>query len=89
VNLTFTGTSVKWVTALGPGYGQAKVKIDGQLVETVDLYAASQQWQVVKSYGGLSAGTHTLKLKVLGTKKAKSSGTAVVVDAFGGPLIVP
>jgi hypothetical protein len=89
ISLTFTGTSVNWITALGPGYGQAKVKIDGQLMETADLYAASQQWQVVKTYEGLSAGTHTLKLKVLGTKDPKSSGTKVVVDAFSGPITVP
>jgi hypothetical protein len=85
-SLTFTGDSVNWITAMGPAYGQAQVSIDGNVVDTPDLYAATQQWQVVKSYPDLGAGTHTIQIKVLGTKNAASKGKTVVMDAFSGPI---
>ncbi len=80
--LTFTGTSIDWVTATGKSYGQAEVTIDGVSQGTVDLYASTAQWQVPESYNGLSPGPHTIVVKVLGTKNPSSKGTAVVVDAF-------
>jgi hypothetical protein len=33
----------------------------------------------------LAAGSHTLKVRVKGTKNAASSGTEVIVDAFACP----
>ncbi len=78
----FTGTSVDWVTATGPKYGQAEVTIDGASMETVDLYSPTTQWRVHESYSGLSPGPHTIVVKVLGTKNPSSKGTGVVVDAF-------
>ncbi len=88
VSLTFTGTRIDWITATGPAYGKAEVWIDGVRKATVDLYAATPQWQVAKPYAGLSAGPHTIQIKVLGTKNLKSKGKAVVVDAFSGPITV-
>src|SRR5439155_17109818 len=41
--LLFTGTSIDWVTATGPAYGQAQVTIDGVSKGTVDLYTSSVQ----------------------------------------------
>jgi hypothetical protein len=86
-SLTFTGTSIDWVTALGPAYGQAQVFIDGMSCGTVDLYAPSQQWQVKKSYTVLGAGAHTIRIQVLGTKNVAATGKAVLVDAFSGPIV--
>ena len=85
-SLTFTGMSINWITAVDPNYGKAQVLIDTKVVDTVDLYAATQQWQVVKTYGGLSAGQHTIQIKVLGSKNKLSKGKTVVVDAFSGPI---
>jgi bacillopeptidase F len=79
---TFSGTSVDWITATGPGWGRAKVFIDGVDKGTVDLYAPTQTWKTVKTYAGLSSGTHTIQVKPLGTKSASSTSTKVVVDAF-------
>ncbi len=79
---SFTGTGVDWITATGPSYGKATVSIDGISKGTVDLYASSVHWQVVKSYAGLASGSHTIVVTVLGTKNASSTGTNVVVDAF-------
>ena len=66
----------------GPGWGRAQVLIDGVNKGTVDLYAAAAHWQVVKTYGGLAAGSHTIVVQVLGTKNASATSTNVGVDAF-------
>jgi hypothetical protein len=81
-SLTFTGTSVDWITATGPGWGKAEVYIDGIDKGTVDLYATTIKYQTVKPYSGLAAGTHTITVKSLGTKNAAANSAAVNVDAF-------
>lgn len=78
----FTGTGVDWVTTTGPGWGKAEVYVDGVDKGTVDLYASAAHWQTVKTYGGLAAGSHTIKIKVLGAKNALAKATTVAVDAF-------
>jgi N-acetylneuraminic acid mutarotase len=80
--LTFSGTSVQWITATGPAYGEAEVIIDSVNKGTVDLYSPSVHWQVAETYAGLLSGTHTIVVKVLGIKNASSTGTKVVIDAF-------
>jgi hypothetical protein len=82
-SLRFTGTGVDWITYTGPGWGQAEVLIDGVSRGTVDLYASNAQAQSALAYRGLSAGSHTIVIKVLGTKNpAATSTTAVPIDAF-------
>jgi hypothetical protein len=81
-SLTFTGTSVTWVTAAGPSAGMAGVMIDGVSKGTIDLYAPVVQWQLAESYAGLASGSHTIVVTVLGTRNTASAGTQVVVDAF-------
>jgi bacillopeptidase F len=82
VTFTFTGDNITWVTAKGPSYGRAEVFIDGTSKGQVDLYNATQVWQHQQSYTGLTAGSHTITIKVLGQKSTASSGFGVVVDAF-------
>jgi hypothetical protein len=49
----------------------------------VNNYAAGVHWKVARSVSGLSAGTHTVKIVVLGRKGAKGArDTQVVVDGF-------
>lgn len=79
---TFNGTKIEWLTAKGPAYGKAAVYIDGLVRGTYDLYAPAARWQVAVRFTDLSAGQHTIEIRVLGTKNAKSTGSAVVVDAF-------
>jgi outer membrane protein assembly factor BamB len=81
VSFTFTGTSIDWITAKGPGYGRARVTIDG-VAHTVDLYKKTQAWQVKIFYGGLSTGKHTITIQPLGTKDKASTSTNVVFNAF-------
>ncbi len=82
LSFTFSGTAIDWITAMGPGWGMARVYIDGVDKGIVDLYSATQRWQAVKTYAGLAPGTHKIEVRPLGTKNAASSSARVVVDAF-------
>ena len=86
VEFSFTGTGVKWISALDQYSGQATVTIDG-VSETVDLYRSSSApdfgWQQIAwQKSGLANTTHTVRIEVLGTKNAASGGVEVMVDAF-------
>ncbi len=82
--LTFTGTDVSWVAQKGTDRGKAEVRLDGTLVETIDLYAsAAQPRRVIYNATSLDPSVeHTLEVRVLGTKRAASTSTRVDVDAF-------
>jgi hypothetical protein len=80
--MSFRGTSVTLHTAHGPRFGEVGLVVDGELVRTVDLYGASLQLGHEVTVSGLEAGAHTLTVKVLGSKRATSGGTGVVVDAI-------
>ena len=59
------------------------MSVDGGPATTVDLYQPSTAWQVVgRSVSGLAPGSHTIVVKVLGTKNSAATGTLVPVDAF-------
>ena len=87
---TFTGSGVELVSTKGPDRGKALVSIDcvpgtvGCTATTVDLYQATQAaGRIVFLKSGLAgSGTHTLYVKVLGTKNASSTGTRVDLDAL-------
>lgn len=78
----FTGTGVDWITAKGKAYGKAEVIIDGVNEGTFDLYATANAWKTAIPFTGLSAGSHTMVVHVLGTKNASATSTKVVVDGF-------
>jgi hypothetical protein len=80
--LAFTGTAVDYVATTGPGWGKARVSIDGVDKGTVDLYASAVRYRTVTSYAGLANGPHTITIKVLGAKNAAATATTVNVDAF-------
>ena len=82
VTVTFSGTAIDWLTALGRAYGRASVTIDGVSKGTVDLYASATTWRYVVPYAGLPAGAHTMVIRALGTKNPAASGTRIVVDGF-------
>jgi hypothetical protein len=79
-------TSLAWVSTLGPDRGQAQVLIDGGLVATVDLYAATQTTsQIVWATNGLTQGVnHNIQIKALGTHNAAASASKVDYDAIIG-----
>jgi hypothetical protein len=74
---------VEWIGARGPSAGLADVFLDGSLVRTVDLYAASEELLVpVFTATDLSETPHTLTIAVTGTRNPAASAAFVVVDAF-------
>ena len=85
---TFDGTSVSWISTKGRNRGIAEVWLGingGPLVRAarVDLYAtATLPRQMVFNRNGLPDGTHTLEIRVLGTRNPASGGTRVDIDAF-------
>jgi hypothetical protein len=83
---TFTGTDVAWVSTRGADRGKAEVWLDGALVTTVDLYRSSTSTrETVFARGGLApAVTHTLEIRVTGTRNGSSTGTRVDLDALNG-----
>lgn len=74
----FTGRAIAVVVARDPTYGQVKVYLDGTYLTTVDTYATSHAYRSVIYARGFTAGSHHLKLVVVGT----SGRPRVVVDAF-------
>ena len=78
--ISFRGTSVTLHTAVGPRYGEVQILVDGEVRETVDLYAPTLTFGEQVTVSGLTDARHTLEVRVLGTKRAASTGTAVVVD---------
>ena len=82
VELTFSGTAVDWMTSRGPDQGRAKVFIDGLEVRTIDNYAAQPAFGVARSFTGLTAGVHTLRIVVLGDARPAADDELVSVDGF-------
>jgi len=80
VTLRFAGSAVDWYTVRGPDQGRAQVFIDGKLVKTVDGYAPERTFGVVRSFGGLADGAHTLRIVVTGTSRRAASGSLVTID---------
>lgn len=74
-SFTFSGTDVTWVTKTGPDQGKALVLIDGVTKGTFNLKTSTTQWNVQKSFTGLSSGNHTITVSVNG-------GAPVAVDSF-------
>jgi len=81
--LTFSGSSVAFVSTLGPNRGIAAISLDGSFVENVDLYSSALNTAMaVNAYSGLGAGTHALEVRVTGTRNASSTANRIDVDAF-------
>jgi hypothetical protein len=77
-------TSLAFVSTLGPDRGKAQIKIDGQIVTTVDLYAPTQTTaQVVWSINGLAPGVnHSIQIVSTGTKNPSATAAKVDYDAI-------
>jgi len=78
----FNGSHVSWTTTKGPDRGKAEVWIDGTRRASLDLFAPNLTRTVAFVNNGLTSGTHTLEIRVLGTKRTASNGTKVDVDVF-------
>ena len=77
--ITFTGRSFAWVGTRATNRGVARVWVDGVLVATVDTRAATTiNRAVLFARTWASAGTHTVRIVVVGT----AGRPRVDVDAF-------
>ena len=57
--------------------------IDGKRTNTVNNYSKSAKYGVGRTFKGLSKGSHTIEIRVLGKKGAKAGkGTSVSIDGF-------
>jgi RHS repeat-associated protein len=82
---TFTGANISWVSSKTSASGIAKVRVDEEAVEEVDLYATTSTPvynRVVFSKTGLAYGTHTIEIGVSDKKGLASSGHNICIDAF-------
>jgi Fibronectin type III domain len=75
---SFAGSQVAWVSTEGADRGSATVKLDAGTAATVSTNKATILARTVVSTRTVTAGAHTLRLKVLGT----SGHPRVDVDAF-------
>jgi hypothetical protein len=79
---SFTGRQVALAMALTPGSGKAAVSVDGAYVKTVDLFARSRVMRkLVFTRSWPTVAPHVVTVRVLGSKRAASSGKRVAVDA--------
>ena len=82
-DLTFTATAGQTVSVYGiriAAGGYADIYLDGIKKVTASFYAATTTRVRVYLSGALTAGTHILSVRPLGTKPTASSGTWVSVD---------
>jgi hypothetical protein len=81
-SFTFVGTGADWVTTTGPTFGKVAVYVDGTKTGVIDNWSAKTTYQVTHSTSVLPPGTHTVKLVVLGSKRARAKGSYVAVDSW-------
>jgi Bacterial Ig-like domain len=90
-DLTFTATAGQTVAIYGirlPSGGYADVYLDGVKKATASFYASSTTRARVYLSAALTAGTHTISIRPLGTKPTASSGTWVGIDnALSGATV--
>ena len=80
--LRFQGTGVSLRTLRGQAMGRAEVWVDGALARVLDLYAPSPTFSTLRLADGLADGSHTVRIVVLGTHRAASSGNGVAIDRW-------
>jgi hypothetical protein len=79
--LSFTGRQVLLYGLVDPNHGIAGVSIDGGAETTVDFYSATRNGNVlVWASPILTAGQHTLKVRVTGEKNSSSGGAYLALD---------
>jgi N-acetylmuramoyl-L-alanine amidase len=82
-SVTFTGTSIGWISATAPTYGLAQLTLDGQDAGLVDLYSSTVKWQQkVWNSGILAPGSHTLTIAWTGQKNNAATSSYIGVDAL-------
>lgn len=79
VVFTFLGDGVTYWYTRAWNRGIAKVTIDGNFVQAIDLYSPNVMWQQSIRWP-LAYGTHTIHIAVTGDRHPNSQGTYIDVD---------
>ena len=82
VSFSFVGSSVSYIYSRQWNAGKASISIDGQIIDTVDEYNATEVGIQLATYSGFSDGAHTLVVTVLGTATVGSADKYVIIDGF-------
>ena len=78
---TFTGTQLALLSVRDTGNGIAAISIDGRAEQRVDYYSAIRRGETLNYLSPkLAYGTHTVRVRVTGEKRAASTGTTISVD---------
>ena len=80
--LTFNGTSIKWIGATNVGFGTANVYIDGALQATVDQNNTLTYQVACYEKTWSASGTHTIRI-------VANSNAPIIVDALISDIVVP
>ena len=81
--LSFVGTGVTLHAVTDSSHGIAAVSVDGGAETMVDEYSASRTGDVpVWTSPRLASGTHSIRVRVTGTKQSASTNDWVTVDRF-------
>jgi GH25 family lysozyme M1 (1,4-beta-N-acetylmuramidase) len=78
----FSGSAVTLFTVSGSSMGKGRIAIDGDDVAAFDGYSRTLVTGVARRFVQLGPGSHTLTVRVLGTKRAAAKGTRVAVDGL-------
>ena len=82
ISFTFVGTGLDLFGSRSPQHGQARVRLDGREVATVDAFGKFKPRQKLWSVRDLQHGMHTVQFEPLGTKQRRSGGVVVDVEGF-------
>jgi photosystem II stability/assembly factor-like uncharacterized protein len=80
----FVGTGAAWIGSRGPGMGVGEVRVDGELVATVDLDAqVPERGVVVHAVRGLADGAHVYEITVVARAAPTESTDGATAGAAG------
>ena len=90
MTVTFEGPQVRWIGTRGTSRGIAEVYLNNVLVDTIDLYAPSWQWQqVLYETTGLDNGPHTLTIINTDQRNEQATATRTEIDAIEATNLLP
>jgi TPP-dependent pyruvate/acetoin dehydrogenase alpha subunit len=79
--VNFTGTQARIYTEKNSNMGIVGISVDGGAETMVDAYGTSRVEQsLIYTSPTLAAGSHSVKVRITGTKRAASRGTYAVAD---------
>ncbi|HET6498242.1 MAG TPA: hypothetical protein VFH17_04215 [Coriobacteriia bacterium] len=82
ITVRFTGTRIAWIGPRTGNYGHVDVFINNVPQGPVCQFGPTGWRYRIWESEVLPRGTHTLELRVRGTRSSSSSGNTIVVDAF-------